>query len=821
MALFLTAITSKAELTADWKLHMPFDRWATDIIDTPDRVYFTARTFEENANLTERSMASNSLFCYDKQSDEVTSINHRNTGSGNAVACMAYNPSAHYLLVVYTDCNIDFIYDDGRVFNLPALKMASIPGKKEANRITFDYPNKTALIATTFGYITLNQEKHEVAESRNYGVNLDCVAHAGENMVVCHDGKVYYAPFADKRFNFDDYTPVEGTTEKNLIVTGYNGNNFFAMKKGYDSVIDEFIFDPETKTFEVKMKREDPQIISVQYINDGGQRICGNVSFFEVNASGIFKPGGRRPSDDFRLPAATWDAKTIWCLSPQKGIRSYRASDENNYEFTLTHDFIRPNAPAVYYSTSTVYHPKYGLICGANAYDLAYSNFSQETPANISALKNGFWKEYGYTYAENNLGSLSNFGGLAIDPLNTDVAYLSSTINGLMRVNLANPVDIMVMANPSNRYSSKDYFVKFIDDAAAWRYNCRFSPPKFSADNTMWTLHFDPDAPGAELWYWPAADRLASTSPSTFRPLKKIKVPEFDASNYDVMTTLTQNKNIIAIGGFNNYGTMVFYDHNGTPDNTSDDKYVHMTKFYDQDGGGVSFLAVNNLVEDPATGLVWILSQRGVFTINPKTAFENPTLVNRIKVARNDGTNLADYLLNEINVNHMSIDGEGRKWFSTSNGLVCTSQDGRTILGEFTTDNSYLPGNNVFSTCYNPENNSIMVATDGGLVEMFPSGSGMNTDGLESSMRVYPNPVEPDFYGWVRIDNIADGSLVKITDAKGGLVKELGMAEGGSVQWDASGMNGSRVATGVYYVMVSPGNNGNGKTQISKILILN
>ena len=391
-----------------------------------------------------------------------------------------------------------------------------------------------------------------------------------------------------------------------------------------------------------------------------------------------------------------------------------------------------------------------------------------------------------------------------------------------MRINLANPSDVMIFANPANANSTSPGFVKVVEDQPNWNLLCRFTTPQFSTDGTMWTLYNNTISGHPELWYWPAASRLATTSAATYQPMKKISVPKLPTSNSDVMITLAKNPTIVAMAGdIPNGGSIMFYDHKGTPETTNDDKYVYMNSIHDQDGGSVSFLAVNSLYEDPSTGLVWILSQRGVFTVNPKTAFEDPSRVNRIKVARNDGTNLADYLLNEINVHSMSEDGEGRKWFSTSNGLVCTSSDGRTILAEFTTDNSYLPSNEVFATCYNPDNNSMLVATNGGLVEMFPSGSGGSSNGTGSEIRPFPNPVEPDFYGWVRIDNIADGSLVKITDSKGGLVKELGPARGGSVEWDVSGMNNRRVATGVYYIMVSPGSSGDGKAQIAKILVLN
>lgn len=808
----MAALGAKADLTADWKVYMPFDAWPVQVVETPKRVYFMSRTFEKNSGIAERAIPSHSLFYYDKEGDETISINQRMNSNGNAVACIGYNDAKKYLLVVYTDCNIDFIYDDGRVFNVPALQITSMPGKKEANYITFDNSNNRAYVATTFGYVALNDEKHEVAESRNYGENLQSVARCGDNIVVCTGDRLYYAPAREQRFGLEDYTEIQGAPGASGIVPSGSGK-FVAYKEGGTTPVVMFS-SKAGGGYTWDEIGSDASIWGVQQI-PGGHRISGNVVMYTLTDAGEISKM-QRPNSIWSRPVASYDGNTVWALTTRDGLSSLTIKPE-----AVTRESMRPNAPATYISSSLSYHPDYGMLCGSNGVDIAFANNSQQTPANISGLKGGFWKEFGYPYSGNStLNNPHTYFGVSVDPADARYAYRGSLLGGMMKVDLTNPANVTILANPSNGNAGRQGFIEVAPDQNAWKAMCRFTAPQFSSDGTLWTMYYNRNETRGELWFWPASDRLATTSAATYRPMKQIPIPQLQAGNSDIMIALKQNKNMLVVGGFNNDGTILIYDHNGTPDNTSDDRYVYMDKLYDQDGGMVKFLAVNGLFEDPSTGLVWILSQRGVFTVNPQTAFEDPTRVNRVKVARNDGTNLADYLLNEINVNHLSVDGEGRKWFSTSNGLVCTTADGRQILAEFTPANSYLPGNNVFATCYNPDNNSMMVATDGGLVEMFPSGSGGGSTAESGGVRAYPNPVEPDYYGWVRIDNVADGSLVKITDAKGGVVKELGPVQGGSVDWDVSGLNNTRVATGVYYIMVSPGNGG-GNAQISKILVFN
>jgi hypothetical protein len=229
------------------------------------------------------------------------------------------------------------------------------------------------------------------------------------------------------------------------------------------------------------------------------------------------------------------------------------------------------------------------------------------------------------------------------------------------------------------------------------------------------------------------------------------------------------------------------------------------------------------MLEDPSTGLIWIGHTEGVLTLDLQTNLSNTDAsasVRRLKVARNDGTNLADYLLDGITVNAIVIDGESRKWFGTEGaGLVCTASDGRTILSTYTTDNSELPDNTIYAMAYNSSNNSLTISTASGLCEYYISGSASTES--SSDVRAYPNPVRPNFYGYVTIDNLPDEAVVKITDVAGNLIKELGTASMGACTWDVTNLSNKRVPAGVYLILASNGADADSFAQVSKILVIN
>lgn len=170
-------------------------------------------------------------------------------------------------------------------------------------------------------------------------------------------------------------------------------------------------------------------------------------------------------------------------------------------------------------------------------------------------------------------------------------------------------------------------------------------------------------------------------------------------------------------------------------------------------------------------------------------------------------------------VNQIIADSKGRKWFATRGaGLVCTSSDGREVIKTLTTENSQILSDNVLSVCENPSTNSLMIGTDKGLCEYFMSGVA-GGDG-ESDLRVYPNPVKLDYYGYVTIDGLPDDAMIKIIDTTANLVKECGMSSGGQMKWDLTDNAHRRVPGGVYFILATNGPDSDSYAKIGKVLVI-
>lgn len=111
-----------------------------------------------------------------------------------------------------------------------------------------------------------------------------------------------------------------------------------------------------------------------------------------------------------------------------------------------------------------------------------------------------------------------------------------------------------------------------------------------------------------------------------------------------------------------------------------------------------------------------------------------------------------------------------------------------------------------------------MISTAKGYAQ-YSLGEAEKDNGKEE-IRAYPNPVRPEFSGYVTITDIPQGSFVKITDVAGNLVKDLGIMPGFEILWDLSDSNFNRVKSGVYRIMVSPAGDTSDYKGVGKILVI-
>ncbi len=812
VALLGTVFAARA--VGDWKVFPTFNDWTRMVVETPERVFFLTYAQPVSTYFENYKGEYSHLMMYEKEADELIPLTHRNYLSGLLVDKIAYNRSKGYLMVVYDDSNIDFIYDDGQYVNLPAIANSTINVSKKVNQITFDPEKDRAYLATDFGYIVVNDKKHEVASSLQTGFPLYGVARMGDRLVGIGEKNTITAPADKLVVTLDDLTYVEGMKAGKQIMPLSDDKFAFITTEasGAANMLCVATFETPGR---VSVSDRQWQSYNECDSRDDGYFIDTDQGPYYLDLEGNLRALPCPPYSE-KMQMTTVNMRDYWVVDGRKGLRKYRVGDSGDW--TVTVDHRRPNLPSTFICEDIVYSPKYGMITASHGVSRNFSSLPQY-PSSMSLYKNGEWTDYSLgTVNPAREGALRDGIGLAIDPTEPNRVLRSSRFDGLVSINLDDAADLMHLA-ASEHYDAGNPGFLTAFEPLPFSYFYGLSTPQFDAAGNLWLARCDnPDTGTGLMYFWPAADRKARN----IKGLREMKLPINNVTHTVRIFPLktSANKNLVIAYGGNKDGFSII-DHKGTPDNTADDVKAEMgASLFDQDGSKYEPNVIFKFVEDPATGTVWGLSEDGVFTFSPKQTFTNPNRVNRIKVARNDGTNLADMLLEGVKVVDLTIDGEGRKWFATvGGGLVCTSADGRTIHYQFNESNSYLPSNSVFAACYNPDNNSILVSTDRGMAEYFISGpQGSDT---ESAVKVYPNPVRPDYLGWITIEGLQEGSIVKIVDSMGGLVRELGPAEAGVVKWDATNMQHKRVGSGVYHVLSSSGpNEEKNLANVAKVLII-
>ena len=265
-------------------------------------------------------------------------------------------------------------------------------------------------------------------------------------------------------------------------------------------------------------------------------------------------------------------------------------------------------------------------------------------------------------------------------------------------------------------------------------------------------------------------------------------------------------------------GGLLCLDFNGTIDNTKDDVSTYRSMVTNQDGTSYELGGAYCLAED-TDGAIWIGTNSGLFVIaNPDEWHNEQFRITQIKVPRNDGTNLADYLLNGVAVMAITIDGAGRKWIGTQeNGLYLVSHDGTEILEHFDTGNSPLLSNCIYSIAIDAQSGEVLIGTDKGLCAYDGQATQAETELSDDNLKVYPNPVRPEHRQGVTLTGLTLDADIKVVST-GGQVVAAGTSNGGSFTWDACGLDGTRVKPGVYYFLISTADGKKGGT--AKVVVI-
>ncbi len=222
------------------------------------------------------------------------------------------------------------------------------------------------------------------------------------------------------------------------------------------------------------------------------------------------------------------------------------------------------------------------------------------------------------------------------------------------------------------------------------------------------------------------------------------------------------------------------------------------TTLYDDSGDG--FLRHINVDNE---GNIWIAGTKGIAYLPADETGTATTTVRQHKIARNDGTGLADYLLSTVDATCIIFDSSNRKYVATEGaGIYLISSDNNGEVQHYTTANSHLMSDNVRYLALDEATGTLYCSTDRGLCAVRTDGITVPTTLDEDNIHIYPNPVTPDYSGMITIEGLTVGADIKITTATGYIV-HTGRTASAIYQWDGCDRSGKRCASGVYNILLA------------------
>ncbi len=763
----------------DWRIHGVFGTRTTEIIDTGTKVY---------------SLVDGWLYCYDKDNQETMNVSESGDLNGVEISNIYYNYKRQRLFVIYSNSNIDVINENGDIVNIPDIYNASINSSKKINQVAFsDYGT---YVATDFGYVCLNDEKYEVKESRIYNVVVKSVCVVGDKLVFAANNQLYMEEIGKYYSNLDE---VINTSFKQGGILHKVNDAMFLLDTGW-----LYLFEVVENDVEWRNGLSQNGVKSLQPTKAGFQFVDNSGVLYKLDetakiTSSINLPESMKTS----IVSSYENDESLWELN-EKGFRHVAVS-ETGVE-TIMMDYVHPNTSTVDIPYYLVYNIPYETLYVMNAGSTRYVSDYLRRGA-ISTYDGSFWRNVipdpvpTINVCGQNDGHLNAPYSLIFDPEDADTYYVGTWFEGVYKITAGEVVAKYDWTNsPIEKVEVDKTF-----------HTCTAPCIQFDKNNNLWVTQSGNK--NIQFCVLPRAKQALSSTTREDWVIPKISgVTE----NYTGHFLITSRDIKVHNNGLLRNPLVLFYD-DGNPASSNIQTKIY-SSLTDQDGKDFTWNYINCFAEDK-NGKVWMGTNVGVVEFSPQNAFtSNSFTINHIKVPRNDGTNLADYLLDNTDVTCIAIDGSNRKWIGTStSGILLVSEDGSEILEQFTTDNSPLLSNKVLSVCCNPLNNKVYIGTDKGLME-YSSDSEPPAENY-NDIYAFPNPVRPEYTGQITIRGLMENSLVKISDSEGNVVKSI-RSTGGMTTWDGCNSQGEPVKSGVYYVFASQNENETSSGAVTKILII-
>lgn len=753
--------------TGEWRIHSESSD-AIDVVHVGNSIYaaFDAVLLE-----------------YDSEYKEFSKLDLTNGLSDIKICRLGAHGPTKSVFVGYENGNIDQIINN-KVVNIPGIKLATISGMKKIHSIK-SY-GSYVYFATGFGIVKVDPAKQEIKDTyypNNDNEEIIEITFHQDTIFALTKTKLYKGhinnpALADyNQWIVDHRLPL--LTDVNFEYKGveyWNGNLYF-QKNHVDWGKDTLFVVRDSGPEQVIDLQDYAQINRIQVVNDK-LTLCADelVLMFNPDLSIFFSTHFYNDQIGLALNALDYFEDKVWFADRNAGLVkrnfdgtcefvSFSGTTGSNYFSMDWKDGMLAVVPGAYSHGPTFLQPKLMLF-----EDEKWSTLVKDAAAKWNTSR--IWDK----------------SSVAINPVNTDqiaiggVCYTPLSIYD-KRTNTI--VDTFGMFNSP------------LTNASQMNQSVLLSDLVYDDNGNLWIVNGFSNQPLKLLtkdgeWY-----SFGLGGSGMNRETGKL-LYDYDGNIW------------VSVKGTG----LIGYKPGSSITSSTDDKTVviNTTKFSDV------LLSTNvTAIAMDFDNELWIGTDNGFGIIyNPDNAFDasGNVTIQRPKI---DVNGEVDYILEDVYINDIEVDGGNRKWLATAfAGIILLSEDGLSIVKHFTKDNSPLISNTVLDIEIDHKTGEVFIVTDRGMMSY--RGDATYEDATYSDVKIFPNPVRPDHDGVITIQGIRYNSDVKITDVAGNVVYRT-TSNGGTATWNGRTLQGEKVASGVYLIWTA--SNINKGRFVGKVVVVN
>lgn len=752
--LSVTCIHLHAQVgVGEWREHLPYGETIDMVIGGP-KVY-CATPF--------------AVFAYDQSDNSIERISKINKLSNSSVTSIAFDHSSSSLLVGHSTGVLDII-TSGAPFPLQDIAESSLLGDKRINDIYVK--EGKAYLSTGFGIVVIDINRREVSETwflegQNNLLAVNSITDNGQDWYASTESGIFKASLTDPFLvSFEAWERLEDVP---LEEAEYNSVTFIGelmyivREDGFEDEL--WVADTNEQNWSIVPGFESTQIRDIRYeqgyiiVTQFNRVRVFNSDFIEIQER-FFIAG----KEMFPRTAGMDANQRIWVANEFNGLFSFKLNQSSQSDMQ-----VLPQGPP-FFNARRINAYNDNIWVASGGVDATWTNNFDKK--GFYGLVNDQWVVVPQNQGLNEISGINDILSVAVDPLNNNQVYFGSWEEGLIEV---------TNGQITNIYNDENSPLNLGNIGGTPRVGV--AGTAFDLDGNLWVANgATADSPLL------VKKRDGSFVTYNFQP---------QINNTNFIADLMPSQQGFIWGVIPRGNGIIVFDHNGTLDDTSDDRYRILTN--EVGSGG---LPTNDVycIEEDLNGEIWVGTGQGVAVFYaPQAIFDEGNNDAQQILIEQDGN--IQVLLETEQVNCLEIDGANRKWVGTAgSGIFLLSANGQEQINHFTTRNSPLLSNNVLDIAINHGSGEVFFATERGMVSYMSTATNFDQD--LSEVIVYPNPVREDFTGTITIDGLAYDSDVKVTDTAGKVVFAT-RSNGGRAVWDGNGRDGRRVATGVYLVFAS------------------